>query len=198
MIWKDGAKYQGEFKDNQKHGQGILILDGIKTLLSGITDFIGGIFTGNWERVWNGVKNIFKGIWDGFIGIVKAPLNWIIGAINGFIDGLNKIQIPDWVPAVGGKGLNIPKIPQLNVGTNYVPDDTLAMIHKGEAVVPKKFNPYANGIKPQTIGSMNAISPTINVQVYNDIKQDPLGQMVSNIKTFSGGAKNDYNYGMGN
>jgi tape measure domain-containing protein len=174
------------------------ILDGIKTLLSGITDFIGGIFTGNWERVWNGVKNIFKGIWDGFIGIVKAPLNWIIGAINGFIDGLNKIQIPDWVPAVGGKGLNIPKIPQLNVGTNYVPDDTLAMIHKGEAVIPKKFNPYANGIKPQTIGSMNAISPTINVQVYNDIKQDPLGQMVSNIKTFSGGAKNDYNYGMGN
>lgn len=174
------------------------IIDGMKTYFKGITDFIGGVFTGNWKRVWNGVKEIFKGIWDGFIGIVKAPLNWIIGAINGFIDGLNKIQIPDWVPGVGGKGLNIPKIPQLNVGTNYVPEDTLAMIHKGEAVIPKKFNPYANGIKPQTIGSMNAINPTINVQVYNDIKQDPLGQMVSNIKTFSGGAKNDYNYGMGN
>lgn len=173
------------------------ILEAIKTTLRGITDFIGGIFTGNWKRAWNGVKDIFKGIWDGFVAIVKAPLNWIIGAINKFINGLNKIQIPDWVPGVGGKGLNIPNIPQLNVGTNYVPDDTLAMIHKGEAVIPKKFNPYANGVNAQTIGTMNASTPTINVQVYNDIKQDPLGQMVSNIKTFSGGAKNDYNYGQG-
>lgn len=30
-----------------------------------------------------------------------------------------------------------------------------------------------------------------------NIKQDPLGRMVQDIKTFSGGAKNDYNYGKG-
>jgi hypothetical protein len=29
------------------------------------------------------------------------------------------------------------------------------------------------------------------------MRQDPLGQMVNDIKTFSGGSKNDYNYGMG-
>jgi hypothetical protein len=34
---------------------------------------------------------------------------------------------------------------------------------------------------------------TVNVQ--NNMELDPLGQLVNNIKTFSGGAKNDYNWG---
>lgn len=32
------------------------------------------------------------------------------------------------------------KIPSFDVGTNYVPNDMLAQIHKGEAIIPKKFN----------------------------------------------------------
>ena len=32
------------------------------------------------------------------------------------------------------------RIPSYDVGTNYVPNDGLAMLHKGEAVVPAKFN----------------------------------------------------------
>ena len=40
----------------------------------------------------------------------------MIGLINGFIKGLNKIQVPDWVPGVGGKGINIPEIPMLADG----------------------------------------------------------------------------------
>ena len=173
------------------------IFDAIKGILSGIIDFITGIFTGNWSKAWEGVKNIFKNIIDGIANIFKAPINFIIGAINGFIRGLNKIKIPDWVPVVGGMGFHINEIPQLKVGTNYVPEDTFAMLHEGEAVVPKKFNPYANGVNDSTIGTMNAsgINPTINV--YADFEMDPLGQVVSKIKTFSGGAKNDYNYGQG-
>lgn len=35
-------------------------------------------------------------------------------------------------------------IPKFDVGTNYVPKDMLAMIHEGEAIVPKAYNPAAN------------------------------------------------------
>ncbi|GAD20965.1 tape measure protein [Acidovorax sp. MR-S7] len=36
-------------------------------------------------------------------------------------------------------------IPALATGTNYVPQDMLAMLHKGEAVVPERYNPAAGG-----------------------------------------------------
>ena len=52
--------------------------------------------------------------------IFRAPINLIIDGINAFIKGLNKIKIPDWVPAVGGKGINIPTIPKLAQG-GYFP-----------------------------------------------------------------------------
>ena len=173
------------------------IVDNIKGMFQGLINFIKGVFSGDWSRAWEGIKQIFSNVFGALGGIAKAPINFIIDGLNGFISGINKIKVPDWVPGVGGKGINIPKIPKLATGTNFVPEDTLAMIHKGEAVVPKKFNPYANGLDNSTIGNMLAGKQQIIVNVQNDIELDPLGQVVSKIKTFSGGARNDYNYGMG-
>ena len=56
---------------------------------------------------------------NGLKTIAKAPLNAIINMINTLIGGLNKIKLPEWVPGLGGKGINIPKIPKLWKGSNY-------------------------------------------------------------------------------
>lgn len=196
-TWIDGFKKNLEFVKEFVMG----IWDGIKTHISNGISLIVGFFTGmadGIKRIVYGIRDIFVNVFTAIVNIVKAPINFIIGGINAFIRGINRIKIPKWVPGVGGKGFNISTIPKLNVGTNYVPEDTLAMIHKGEAVVPKKFNPYANGIDSTRISSMqNTYNP--NIQVYNNvnIEQDPLGQLVHNIKTYSGGSPNDYNYGVG-
>jgi hypothetical protein len=120
------------------------VVDGFKTIFNGIITFITGVFTGNWKKAWQGVKDIFKGIMDTLWSVVKFPLNLIIDGFNALISGINKIKfnVPDWVPLIGGKkwGFNIGKIPKLEVGTNYVASDGLAFLHKGEAVIPKKFN----------------------------------------------------------
>jgi hypothetical protein len=92
------------------------VWNGIKQQLRGLLDFIEGVFTGNWRQAWQGLANIVGGIFNGMIGIVKAPLNAIIGIINGFIRGLNRIRIPSWVPVIGGGGINIPQIPYLASG----------------------------------------------------------------------------------
>lgn len=90
--------------------------DAGKRIFTGFIDFITGIFTGDWERAWNGVVNIFGGIFDMIAAMAKAPLNTMIGLINAFLGGLNNIKIPKWVPGVGGKGFNISTIPYLAEG----------------------------------------------------------------------------------
>ena len=93
----------------------------IKTALSGVIDFVKGVFTGDWSLAWEGVKKVFSGIFNSLTAIAKAPLNGIIGLLNIVIDGINflikglnkvKFDVPDWVPGIGGKklGFNIKKI----------------------------------------------------------------------------------------
>lgn len=113
----------------------------VKNTFQNIIDFIKNVFTGNWSAAWQNVKNIFSNIVTGLGNIFKAPLNFIIGGINGFIRGLNSLTIPDWVPGVGGLSMNIPEIPKLKVGMDYVPEDDFpALLHKGEAVLTKEEN----------------------------------------------------------
>ena len=85
----------------------------LKPVFTGILDFITGVFTGNWKKAFNGLTNIVKGVFSGLITCIKTPLNAVIGIINRFIGGVNKLKIPDWVPVVGGKNPSIPSIPLL-------------------------------------------------------------------------------------
>lgn len=139
------------------------IYKAVKKFLKGIIDFIAGVFTGDWSRAWTGVKEIFGGIWDAFVGLVKTPVNLIIGILNGLIgaaeccvnaigSALNSlnIDVPQWVTDLTGLtsiGFNLPtwhaaKIPYLAQGA-YVKANTpqLAMIgdnlHQGELVAPE-------------------------------------------------------------
>lgn len=92
--------------------------------LGGIIDFIVGVFTGNWKKAWNGVKDAFKNIINGIVGIFKFPINLIIDGINSFIAGINKIKLPNWgiLGDYAGKGFNIPKIPKLAQGAVIPPN----------------------------------------------------------------------------
>ncbi|MEA5041379.1 MAG: phage tail tape measure protein [Oscillibacter ruminantium] len=102
------------------------VIGGVLNVIKGVLDFVIGVFTGNWKQAWEGVKTIFSGVWQAIKSIVKAPINFIIAGINTLIRGLNKLKIPDWVPAIGGKGFNISEIPQFAKGTNKTPDTFIA------------------------------------------------------------------------
>lgn len=91
-----------------------------KRIFNGFLDFITGVFTGNWEKAWNGIVDIFGGIFDGIAALVKAPINHAIGLINTFLGNLGSIEIPDWVPKIGGKTFSIGKIPYLAKGGHLI------------------------------------------------------------------------------
>lgn len=89
----------------------------IKDILKGVIDFIVGVFTGDWTKAWEGVTEIFKGIWNNIVAIIEAAINFIIDGVNLLISALNTIhvEIPDWVPIIGGKsfGISIPLVSQV-------------------------------------------------------------------------------------
>lgn len=104
------------------------LYNSVKQILGGIITFISGVFTGDWDKAWEGVKQIFKGIWNGIVSILEGAVNLIIGGINWMIRQLNKIQIkaPDWLGG-GTIGFNIPaistvSIPRLAQGTVIPPN----------------------------------------------------------------------------
>lgn len=140
--------------------------DGIKKVFEDVKKWFGDKFTSAWEAikkafepitkwfsdVWEGIKKTFQPAIDWFGNLfekvgaaVKVPLNAIIKAMNWVIDGLNKISIdiPDWVPGVGGKtfGFNIGRIPELARGGVLKRGQVGLLEGQGsEAVVPLEKN----------------------------------------------------------
>lgn len=118
----------------------IRIVGDMIDVFSGIVEFVSGVFTGDWEKAWNGLVDIFKG-----------AVNWIIdifeGVVNTIIDGINSISIdiPDWVPKIGGShfGPNLARleIPRLATG-GITSGPTTALIGEAgrEAVLPLENN----------------------------------------------------------
>lgn len=102
------------------------IVGNVMQIFQGLIDFITGVFTGNWSQAWNGIKSIFSGAVGGLGEIIKAPLRAVVSAVNTVIGGLNKLSVPDWVPGIGGKGINIPLIPGFVNGTMRTPDTFIA------------------------------------------------------------------------
>lgn len=82
------------------------IIKGITVILQGVIDFLTGVFTGNWNKVWQGIGEIFSGIWNGLIGIVTGVVNGIIDVINGVIKGVDSVG--------GAVGIKIGLIPHIH------------------------------------------------------------------------------------
>lgn len=58
------------------------VLGTVLDVLTGILDVFIGIFTGNWEQCWNGIKEIFAGIWNGLVGILQSLGNMLLGIFD--------------------------------------------------------------------------------------------------------------------
>lgn len=93
-------------------------ISGLVGVIQGIITFLTGVFTGNWSQAWDGIVQIFSSIFGTIKSVASGIINGVIGIINKGIGALNKLKVPDWVPGVGGKGVNIPKIPKLAKGTS--------------------------------------------------------------------------------
>ena len=147
-------------------------IENITKIFDNLIEFIKNVFTGNWKGAWENVKNIFKTVADSLAGIWKTPINAIIDLINGFLGGLSKIKIPDWVPVIGGKGFDIPKIPRLKTGIDFVPGDYFpAFLDYGERVLTRQEN-----VRYNAMGGIAGMEAALSRGNYNRDQKIVLGK----------------------
>ena len=77
------------------------IVNAIQNIFGGIIDFVAGVFTGDWERAWDGIVSIFQGVWDAIWGVVRFVVNLIIDGINMLWSGIYTV-VSAIVNSIGG------------------------------------------------------------------------------------------------
>lgn len=130
-------------------------------------------------------KNMIKGLWKGAKDMKDYVVNKFKGIGKSILGGMKKalgIKSPSKEFAIIGRFSML----------GYQEG-----LEQMQPQIDKAINGMFN-LSPSMTGTMNnTLSPKVNVVNNVNVETDPLGQMVSKIKTFSGGAKNDYNYGYG-
>lgn len=174
----------------------MIVVTGIKNGITSVINAFKKIATVV-TSVWNGIKATFSNMTNGMINIGKdigkglwnglsKTKDWVIDKVKGMgkaiLGGLKKvlgISSPSKQFAIVGK----------YSAEGYV-EGLDGMQREIDKSVNATFNPFSNS----SIGAMGIPTPTTNVTIHNSMEMDSLGQLVNNVKTFSGGAKNDYNY----
>lgn len=69
------------------------IIGGIIDALGGVMDFITGVFTGDWNKAWEGIKAFFKGIIDALVSLFRGAFDLIIAIFRGAWDIIKSIWV---------------------------------------------------------------------------------------------------------
>ena len=83
----------------------------------------------------------------GYDGVGNAYLSYGPGSANfgAFANSAALEATNNWPAGVINKWAQLNSLPAFRQGTNYLPNDTMALLHEGEAVIPKAYNPYRPG-----------------------------------------------------
>lgn len=96
------------------------VIESLKQAVNGLITFINGTFSGDWGKAWEGIKDIFKGVFNGIVSIAENAVNYIVRALNRV-----SFDVPDWIPEIGGKTFGFQlqevRLPRLASGTVVPP-----------------------------------------------------------------------------
>ena len=137
VFGKVGSWFKGKF---QEAYNGVTsVFSKIGSFFSGIWSKISSTFSALGTKIGDAIGGAVKSGINRVISFIESTINKAIGLINGAIGLINKL------PGVSVKKISKLSLPRLATGTNYVPEDEYpALLHKGEQVVPKKYNPEVN------------------------------------------------------
>lgn len=167
-----------EFKTVFEHIGGI-ISAGLQSL-GGLLDFITGVFSGDWEKAWQGIKDYFAGIWNGIATTLSTVVNHIIDGINllwtalynqimyvvnglgGIVQSVGELVGKDW-------GFSMPEKPPII--QRWEPNIKLAKggIVKAPTLAVVGDNPGAGNGDPEVISPLSKLQTMMNTSSGQDL-----------------------------
>lgn len=125
-------------------------------VFNGYNEFISGVFTGDWDRAWNGVKDAFSSAMDGVASIASSAVETVCGILQGIADFVSGLfdsisglgdkakEEADKVPSSGSNG-------HFAVGTSFFRGGTATIHERGAEVVelPRgtRIYPHSESLK---------------------------------------------------
>lgn len=161
---------------------------GLQTAFANVSAYIGNCFdtvSSSLSNVWAGIQSTFSGLagfvgncFESAVGAIKTPINAMIAIINSVIEKINEyanVEVPSWVPGIGGKGLGFQLQPIAALASGGIAtSSTIAQIGEGsepEAVLPLSKLDSMLGSSSGSSGSIN-VNLTINVSGSSSAGED--------------------------
>jgi len=115
-------------------------------------------FTSLYQTFYNVGAGIFTAIWDGLKSIWGSLSSWISDKVEWIKDKLAAWSSAQSQMSSYDDYESSSNIPAYAVGTPYVPNDQIALIHKGEAIIPAQYNPFNSSNNNTTGATSNSNS----------------------------------------
>ena len=127
----------------------------ILDMLLGLSQFLTGVFSGNWQTAWDGIRLMLRTAVNGVISLLNSMVARLVSALNAVVGVANRLSftVPSWVPGIGGRhfGVNMP----------YVSTPSIPYLAKG-AVLPAG-KPFLAMVGDQRHGT-NVEAPLSTIQ----------------------------------
>lgn len=139
--------------------------------LSGVINFITGVFTGDWQRAWEGIKSIFEGIFNAIASIIEGVLNTAASGLNNLIEKVNTVssKIGIKIPSISVKKINIPKLATGAVIPPNAPFMAMLGDQKHGTNIEAPLDTIKQAVR-EVVGSSSGNSP-IHAHLYLDGKE---------------------------
>ena len=159
-------------------------IDSIMQMLGGLTEFLLGVFTGDWQRAWQGIVQMLKGFVNTIITYINGTINGVIGLINVVIE--SAVKLANLIPGVD-INTDVAKIPEVKgipllanggvitgEGSAIVGEEgaELLTLPKGASVQPLNNNLTKEDLTEAFVEALRIMAPALATNVTVDANAD--------------------------
>lgn len=159
-------------------------IDSIMQMLGGLTEFLLGVFTGDWQRAWQGIVQMLKGFVNTIITYINGTINGVIGLINVVIE--SAVKLANLIPGVD-INTDVAKIPEVKgipllanggvitgEGSAIVGEEgaELLTLPKGASVQPLNNNLTKEDLTEAFVEALKIMAPALATNVTVDANAD--------------------------